>query len=364
VGAALAPNDPSDDEVRAQLRAYVARSGLGRRPAPAPTDFDLSPADLIEVVITRRLEQRTETTRHLPGAVDLAGRPVYEVLAEYKLGPQDTPLDHPLDLVRRGTVHLGACGCGNGRRECPDCGGKKYRSCDPSQVCPRCEGVSACTQPLKHGGLAEAPTGRLRPARTGTAEQRVTCEGCRTPASACPDCRGWGRVRCKECDAKGRIPCTPCGRKGTVACDTCEGNGDVTSWTAGRIAWVPEPVEPPPPTPRPRRIATELNAAGWWEDVLEGYVPLPGDLSAEHRAFLERHLDRRENERRRHVVVRRLRVVRAELRGAGNREFYVFRGHDGQLRVVGRLSEEGRFKFAVGGAVVVALALLTLFLLR
>ncbi|MER5475791.1 hypothetical protein ABT026_02215 [Streptomyces sp. NPDC002734] len=360
----MALNDPTDDEVRARLCAHVARSGRGRRPAPAPTDFDLSPSHLVELTVTRRTERRTETTRHLPGAVDLASRPTYDVLADHKLGPHETPLHRPLDLVRRGTVHRGACGCGNGRRTCPDCDGKRYRSCDPAQVCPMCQGVSACTQHLKHGGLADAPTGRLRPGRTGTVEQRVTCEGCHTPAAACPGCRGWGKVRCKDCDTKGRIPCKPCGHRGTVGCTACEGNGNVTTWTAGRIAWDPETEEPSPPTPRPRRIAAELDGAGWREDVLDDDAPLPDDLSPEHRDFLERHLGRRPDERGRHVVVRRLKVVRAQLRGVGHREFYAFLSPDGDVRVVGRLSEEGRFRFAVGGAVVVAVAVLALLLLR
>lgn len=362
----MAVNDPSDDEVRAALRAHVARSGPGRRrPAPAPEDFVLTRLPLLEATVTRRVEHRTERVEARPGTVDLSHLPTYDVLAEHKLGPHETPPEGPLDLVRRGSPHLRACDCGNGRRPCADCGGKRYRPCEPAVVCAVCEGISACAQPLKHGGTPDAPRGALKPGRTGgaaAADRRVTCEACRTPDSACPGCRGWGKVRCTDCKGSGRVPCAPCGRKGTVTCATCEGRASLTFWTAGRIEWTREPDVVAPPVPRPRRVASVLDTAGWREDRLDGYAPLPDDLSPVHRDAVQRHLGRRGNEKDREVVVRRLDVVRAELPVLRHREFYVFRGADGRVRVEDRLSEAGRFRFTAVTVAALAVVGLVLFL--
>ncbi|MFH9859389.1 hypothetical protein [Streptomyces sp. NPDC017202] len=357
----VAPDDPSDDEVRAALAASLTRGG-GGRPGPPAADFLLTRLHLLEGTVTRYVERRTEETRHRPGTVDLAERPVYDVLRDYKLGPHETPLDQPLDLVKRGTPHLRSCDCGNGRRRCADCDGTKYHPCEPAQVCAVCQGVTACTQHLKHGGLPGTPPRPPKQGRAHRPDERVTCEGCHTPDSACPGCRGWGKVTCQECRASGRIPCEPCGRKGTVECTTCKGHGSLTSWTAGRIEWTSRTENVPPPVPRPRRVASELGSGGWHTDRLDAGDPLPDDLSPDHRAALEPHLRRAKAEKDRRVVLRRLTVVKATPPGSGNLEFYVFRGTDGRLGVLRRLSEEGRWKASLAVAAVVAIVVLVLIL--
>ncbi|OQD57171.1 hypothetical protein BM536_003845 [Streptomyces phaeoluteigriseus] len=360
MGIAVAADDPSDDEVRAALDAFLARAG-NRRPGPSPTDFILTRLHLLEGSVTRRVEHRTEEIRHRPGTVALSERPVYDVLGDYKLSPHETPLAQPLDLVRRGSVHLRSCDCGNGRRRCADCDGMKYRPCEPAHVCAVCQGITACTHYLNHGGLPGTPPRPPRPGRADRPGERVTCEACHTPESACPGCRGWGKVRCPDCEASGRIPCTPCGRTGTVECATCEGHGNLTSWTAGRIAWTSQTKAVPSPVPRPRRVASELCSGGWHEDRL-GDDPLPDDLSPTHRAALEPHLRRWKGEKERQLAIQRLTVVKATPPGSGNLEFYVFRGTDGRLSVVRRLSEEGRWKASLAVAAAVALVVLVLVL--
>ncbi|MFF3499329.1 hypothetical protein [Streptomyces sp. NPDC003247] len=360
----MAAEDPSDEEVRAAIGAYLARSGRGKRPAPDLEDLLLTRLHLLEGTVTRHIEYRTEETRHLPGAVSLSERPTYDVLRDYKLSSRESPLDRPLDLVRRGSVHLRSCDCGNGRRQCADCAGMTYRPCEPAQVCVVCQGVTACTQYLKHGGLPSTPP---RPPKQGSADrpdERVTCEGCHTPDSACPGCRGWGKVRCPECETTGRIPCAPCGRTGTTECTTCKGHGSLTSWTAGRIEWTRRSDVVPPPVPRPRRIGADLDAGGWREDLLGLDDPLPGDLSPDHRTAVEPYLRRRKDEKERQVVLRRLTVVKASSPGSRHLEFYIFRGIDGRLRTVRRLSDEGRWKVSLITAAVVALVVLVLVLVR
>ncbi|WP_225839954.1 hypothetical protein [Streptomyces sp. NK08204] len=359
----VAPNDPSDDEVRAALDAFLAR-GRSRRPGPTPADFHLTRLHLLEATVIRCVEQRTEGTQHEPGTVDLSERPVYDVLENYKLSPHEKPSDQPLELVKRGTVHLRSCDCdcGNGRRRCADCNGMKYRPCEPARVCTVCQGVTACTQSLKHGGLPSTPPRPPKPGRADRPDERVKCEACQTPDSACPGCRGWGKVRCPECEASGRIPCVPCKGAGTVECGTCHGHGNLTSWTAGRIKWTSQPERVPPPVPRPRQVASELGSGGWHKDRLGTHDPLPDDLSPEHRSALEPHLRPRQGEKEREVVIKRLTVVKATPPDSDNREFYVFRSSDGRLSVRRRVSEEGRRKVFLAGAAVVALVVLVLVL--
>lgn len=358
VGFAVAAVDPTDDEVRAALDAFLTRGGK-ERPGPSPTDFILTRVHLLEGTVTRSVEDRTEETRHRPGTVELSQRPLYDVLDDYKLGPHETPLDQPLDLVRRGTVHLRSCDCGNGRRRCADCNGMTYRPCEPAQVCAVCQGVAACTHHLSHGGLPGTPPRPPKQGRAVRPDERVTCEGCHSPDSACPGCRGWGKVRCTDCKASGRIPCKPCARTGTVRCATCEGHGNLTSWTAGQIKWTSRAEEVTSPVPRPRRVATELGSGGWHQDRL-GDGPLPDDLSTAHRAALEPHLRRGKREMARQVAIQRLMVVKATPSGSGNLEFYVFRNAEGRLDVVRRLSEEGRWKVRLAVAAVVVLVVLVL----
>ncbi|WP_158709277.1 MULTISPECIES: hypothetical protein [unclassified Streptomyces] len=361
VSVAVTNDDPSDDEVHKALDAFSAR-GRRRRPGPAPTDFRLSRLHLLEASVTRRIEQRSERTHHRPGTVDLSERPLYDVLRDYKLGPHEKPVDRPIDLVRRGTVHLASCDCGNGRRQCADCKGMRYRPCEPAQTCTVCEGVTACTQLLKHGGLPSTPPRPVKPGRADRPQERVTCEACRTPDSACPGCRGWGKVRCTECEARGRIPCGPCKASGTVDCTTCKGHGSLTSWTAGRIEWVSRTRSVPPPVPRPRQVASELGSAGWREDRLGADDPLPDGLLPSHRSALEPELGVQPGEKEREVVLRRLTVVRATPPGSGNLELYVFRDVGGQLTVRRRVSEEGRRKALLAVAAAVALVVLVLLL--
>ncbi|WP_369226796.1 hypothetical protein AB5J52_39940 [Streptomyces sp. R39] len=353
--------DPSDDEARAALEVFLAR-GRRRRPGPAPADFRLTRLHLLEATVTRRVEHRTEGTRHQPGTVDLSERPVYDVLRDYKPGPHETPVDQPLDLVKRGTAHLRSCDCGNGRRQCADCNGMKYRPCEPARACTVCQGVTACTQNLKHGGLPSTPPRPPRPGRADRPDERVDCEACQTPGSACPRCRGWGKVRCLECGASGRIPCAPCKEAGTVECATCRGHGNLTSWTAGRIKWISRTERVPPPVPRPRQVASELGSAGWHKDRLGTHDPLPDDLSPGHRSALEPNLGLQPGEKEREVVIQRLTVIKATPPGSGNRDLYIFRGPGGQLDVRRRVSEEGRRKAFLAVAAVVALVVLVLVL--
>ncbi|MEU3292694.1 hypothetical protein ABZ722_10070 [Streptomyces longwoodensis] len=357
----VAPNDPSDDEVRAALSTFLAR-GRSRRLRAAPADFHLTRLHLLEGTVTRRVEQRTEVTQHEPGTVDLSEQPVYDVLKNYKLSPNEKPSDRPLHLVKRGTVHLRSCDCGNGRRQCANCNGMKYRPCEPACVCTVCQGVAACTQTLKHGGLPGTPSRPPKPGRADRTDERVNCEACQTPESACPGCRGWGKVRCSECKASGRIPCVPCKGKGTVECATCRGHGNLTSWTAGRIKWPSHTESVSSPVPRPRQVASELSSGGWHTDQLGIHDALPDGLSPDHRSALETHLRPRKGEKEREVVIKRLTVVKATPPDSDNLEFYVFRSSDGRLDVRRRVSEEGRRKVFLAVAAVVALVILVLVL--
>ncbi|WP_442803495.1 hypothetical protein OG411_21205 [Streptomyces pseudogriseolus] len=355
--------DPSEDEVRAALDAQLARrngKGSGRTAA----DFSLTRLHLLDASITRYVEQRTEATRHEPGAVDLADRPVYDVLRDHELGPDEKPLHKPLDLVRRGTVHIRSCGCGNGRQQCPDCKGMTYRTCEPAQPCPVCEGVSPCSQYLKHGGLPGTPPRPPKARKAANPEERVTCDACHTPDSACPGCRGWGRVKCERCQARGRIPCGPCKATGTVTCGTCKGHGRTTSWTAGRIVWERRTEKVTHPDPWPRRVANDLGAGDWRTDRLGAGDPLPEDLSDDHRAVLAPHLRKLKGEQDRTVVIKRLTVVRATPRGSGNRDYYLFRGCSGQLEVLARISDEGRGKAVAAAVAAVVLLVLVLLLVN
>ncbi|MGA5249762.1 hypothetical protein ACPCKZ_13390 [Streptomyces pseudogriseolus] len=355
--------DPSEDEVRAALDAQLARcngKGSGRTAA----DFSLTRLHLLDASITRYVEQRTEATRHEPGAVHLADRPVYDVLRDHELGPDEKPLDKPLDLVRRGTVHIRSCGCGNGRQQCPDCKGMTYRTCEPAQPCPVCEGVSPCSQYLKHGGLPGTPPRPPKARKAANPEERVTCDACHTPDSACPGCRGWGRVKCERCQARGRIPCGPCKATGTVTCGTCKGHGRTTSWTAGRIVWERRTEKVTHPDPWPRRVANDLGAGDWRTDRLGAGDPLPEDLSDDHRAVLAPHLRKLKGEQDRTVVIKRLTVVRATPRGSGNRDYYLFRGCSGKLEVLARISDEGRGKAVAAAVAAVVLLVLVLLLVN
>ncbi|MEU0284790.1 hypothetical protein ACIHBQ_15365 [Streptomyces sp. NPDC052492] len=355
-------DDPSDDEVRARLDAHLARR-QGRRPLTA-ADFSLTRLHLLQASVTRHIEERTESTRHEPGDVDLADRPLYEVLRDYELGPRDKPLHKPVELVKRGTVNGRSCGCGNGRQQCPDCKGVTYRSCEPARPCPVCEGVTPCAQYLKHGGLPATPGRPPKARRPARPDERVTCAACRTPDSACAGCQGWGRVRCESCGGKGRIPCTPCRATGTVTCETCRGKGKLTSWTAGRITWTARTEKAEYPDPWPRRVAADLGAGAWHKNRLGSGDPLPDDLSADHRAALERPLRHVKGEQDRTVVINRLTVVRARPPGGGNREYYLFRDLTGQLAVCQRVSDEGRRKAALAVAAVAVLVVLVLLLVR
>ncbi|MGA5344929.1 hypothetical protein ACPCSQ_04400 [Streptomyces griseoincarnatus] len=354
--------DPSEDEVRARLDAYLAR-GKGKGNGHTAADFTLTRLPLLRASVTRHIERRTEATRHEPGSVGLADRPVYDVLRDYELGPRDKPLEKPVELVRRGTVNVRSCGCANGRQQCADCKGMTYRTCEPSQPCPVCAGVSPCSQYLKHGGIpGSPPPDALSPAhRAAHPEQRVTCDACHNPDSACPGCRGWGRVRCDRCETPGRIPCEACDATGTVRCETCRGHGRTTSWTAGRIAWTSRTESVTHPDPLPQRVAAGLGAGAWRTDRLAAGEPLPDDLSADHRSVLAPHLRQQEGEQDRTVVIERLTVVRATPRGSGNREYHLFRGVSGDLEIHARLSDEGRTK--VFAAVLGAVALLFVVLL-
>ncbi|MFJ7100251.1 hypothetical protein [Streptomyces albogriseolus] len=352
--------DPSEDEVRAELDAYLARR-KGKGSGHTAADFTLTRLDLLRASITRHIERRTEVTRHEPGFVDLADRPVYDVLRDYELGPHEKPLDKPVELVQRGSAHPRSCGCGNGRRQCADCNGMTYRTCEPAQPCPVCAGVSPCGQYLKHGGLPSTPPRPPKARKAARPEERVTCAACHTPDSACPGCQGWGRVRCVTCRGGGRIPCGPCKATGTVTCGTCRGHGRTTSWTAGRIAWISTTETVSHPDPWPRRVAADLGSAATRTDRLGAGDPLPDDLSADHRSALARHLRQQEGEQDRTVVIKRITVVRATPRGSGNREYYLFRGLSGDLEVRARISDEGRGKAVA--AVLAAVAVLVLVLL-
>jgi hypothetical protein len=354
-------DDPTDDEVRRALDAHFAR-GRRNRPRPAPADFELTRLHLFEASVTRRVERRTERTRHEPGSVDLSERPLYDDLRAYRLGPLEKPADRPIDLVKSGTVHHGSCDCGNGRRRCADCDGMRYRPCEPTQVCAECHGLTACTQTLKHGGLPDPPKRAVKAGRVVRPEERVDCAACHTPGSACPGCRGWGRVKCVKCDAKGRIACQPCKESGTVKCATCKGRASLTSWTAGRIEWVTRSESVPSPVPRPRPVASELDAADWRVDRLSTGDPLPDDLLPDHRSVLVPELGTLPGEKEREVVIRRLTVVRAVPPGSGSLDFYVFRDPAGRLDVRRRVSEEGRRKAYLAVAAAVALVVLVLFL--
>ncbi|MFD0334230.1 hypothetical protein ACFQZ0_14705 [Streptomyces erythrogriseus] len=131
--------DPSEDEVRAELDAYLARR-RGRWGARTSAYFHLDRLHLLDASVVRRVEKRTETTRDEPGDPGLAERPVYDVLDEYEVDPRDVRRGEPLDLVKRDTVSKRACVCGNGLRQCPACAGMTYRPCEPARPCPVCAG--------------------------------------------------------------------------------------------------------------------------------------------------------------------------------------------------------------------------------
>ncbi|GAA4132419.1 hypothetical protein ACOZDZ_20560 [Streptomyces griseoincarnatus] len=355
--------DPSEDEVRAELDAYLARR-RGRWGARTSAYFHLDRLHLLDASVVRRVEKRTETTRDEPGDPGLAERPVYDVLDAYEVDPRDVRRGEPLDLVRRDTVSKRACACGNGLRQCPACAGMTYRPCEPARPCPVCAGVSPCTQYLGHGGKpgrAARPPKARRPARP---EERVKCAACGAPDSACGACEGWGKVRCRTCQGRGRVPCTTCTSKGTVRCETCGGRGELTSWTAGRITWTSETEKVPWPHRPPKRVTSDLHAGLWHANQLGPGDPLPDDLSLPHRSLVEQHLDTVKGEQDRTVVIRRLTVVRARPKGSGNREYYIFKNVYGGLTVRPAMSDEGRRNTAAVLAAAAALVVLVLLLVK
>ncbi|MFD9444209.1 hypothetical protein ACFWBR_37990 [Streptomyces sp. NPDC060006] len=353
----MAADDPTDDEVRAAIDACRARIGFRRGSAPPVGDFRLTPLHLLEATITHHIETRKPEIRHSPGTVDLSGLPVYDDLQDYKLGPHESLRGRPLVLLQRGTAHLSSCNCGNGRRQCARCEGKTYWTCDSAKACPVCSGVFPCTQYMLHGNLPRTPPKLPKPGQPG---ERVTCQGCNTADSACPGCKGWGRVKCDDCGASGRITCGECGRTGSVECGTCTGSGHLTSWTEGRITRAPE-YDSVVPVQRPSPIKAALESAGWREDSVKADDPLPDDLSPAHRGALEPRLRARKKERYREVDIRRLTVVEARPPGSHHYQYYVYRDSNGQLKAEERLSKNGR-RMLAAIAVVAALILLTVLL--
>ncbi|MBQ0854678.1 hypothetical protein J8N05_41700 [Streptomyces sp. BH-SS-21] len=353
----MATDDPTDDEVHAAIDACRARIGFRRGSAPPVGDFRLTRLHLLEATITHHIENREQKPRHAPGIVDLSALPLYDNLKDYKLGPHESPRGRPLVLLQRGSAHLGPCNCGNGRRQCARCAGRTYWTCEPAKACPVCSGVSPCTQYVLHGNLPGTPSKLPKPGQPG---ERVTCQGCQTADSACPGCRGWGRVRCDDCGASGRIACEECGRKGTVECGTCTGSGHLTTWTEGRITWVPE-LDSVVPVQRPSRIKPALDSAGWRKEFLKADDPLPDDLSPAHRSALEPCLRPRDNEQDREATINRLTVVEARSSGSHHYQYYVFRGSDGRLKAEERISKDGR-RMLWAVAAIAALILLAVLL--
>ncbi|MBQ1090525.1 hypothetical protein [Streptomyces sp. B93] len=361
----------SDERIRGEISAYLGRHGRTGKQGLRPEDVTLSRWHLLEGEVIRCIESRTEGIRHAPGDVDLADRPVYDDINGYPLAAPKVPVTKSVELVRRGTVHRAACGCDNGRRQCARCEGKGHRACEPAEVCSACEGVRACTQYLRHGGKPPGPP--PRPPKPGPATPqapRVTCEGCGTAESACPRCRGWGRTRCSSCKATGRAPCKDCGERGTTACGTCAGQGSLTTWTGGLITWRLDSDPLPAPQQRPRAVRSELDTGDWQVTLLAGGEPLPDDLSPQMRAAVEPVLRRpaklraHERERAYWVDLRRITVARGELTGPHRREFYVFPGPGGRLRVVGRLTRAAKGRAAAVAVAVLALVVLALLLVR
>ncbi|MEU3252233.1 hypothetical protein [Streptomyces sp. NPDC006997] len=353
----MATDIPTDDEVRAAIEACRARIGFRRGSAPPVGDFLLTPLHLLEATVTHYMETREEEIRYSPGTVDLSGLPIYDDLPDYEPGPHESPRKGPLVLLRRGTAHRRSCDCGNGRRQCASCGGRAYGTCEPAKACPVCSGVSPCTQYVLHGNLPGTPSKLPKPGQPG---ERGTCQGCHTADSACPGCRGWGRVKCGDCEGSGRVPCEECGRRGTVKCETCAESGHLTSWTEGRIRWTAE-YDSVVPVQRPSHIKAALDSAAWRKDLLEAGDPLPGDLSPAHRGALEPYLRPRKKERAREADLRRLTVVRARSSGSHHYQYYVFRDSSGRVRAEERFSEDGR-RMLWGLAVVAALILLAVLL--
>ncbi|NBM16596.1 hypothetical protein [Streptomyces sp. GC420] len=356
-------DDPSDEEILKSIGEHLGRSGKAAPHLAGTARITRIP--VLDCGITRCVESRTEGPERRPGTFDLSGRPTYESLTEYGLDPPAEPRDRTLRLVKLGSVREESCGCGNGAHQCPRCSGRGHLPCEPATVCAECSGITPCTQYLKHGD-SRGPRGRppkanRKPAR---AEERVTCEGCGTPGSACARCRGWGRTACDTCGAAGRVKCPKCGGSGTEQCERCAGKGCLTFWTEGRVVWAATPESVPAPEP-PWFVRSELEAAGAWKTaVLSIDDPLPDDLAASHRAVLEPRLVRRKDEVARRVRLRRLALARVELAGDRDRVFYVFPARTGRLEVAGRPSRRRVSRVAVAAAGCLTAVVLLVLLIR
>ncbi|MCH6161958.1 hypothetical protein [Streptomyces marispadix] len=231
-----------DEDAREAVRRHLERRGELAQAGPPPT-WSLTRHTLVTGRVVRSIESRMERPEKEPGDFGLSDRPVYDVLADYRLDPPRDPSQPTmLRLVKRGSEAVEPCRrCDGGKVGCPECSGRKTVRCDRRIECEVCGGVDSCLN-CRSGDSdkdSEAGSEAARPAPVRT-EKRLTCAECGERGAACRSCLGRGEVDCLECEGTGRRDCPRCDRAGTVAHDDCEGTGIFTTWIGGTIGRSPD----------------------------------------------------------------------------------------------------------------------------
>jgi hypothetical protein len=231
-----------DEDAREAVRRHLEERGELPE-AGLPTTWSLTRHTLVTGRVVRSIESRTERPEKEPGEFGLSDRPVYDVLADYRLDPpRDPSKPVTLSLVKRGSEAVAPCPrCDGGKVRCPECSGRKTVRCDRSVECDVCGGVDSCLNCRAGDGDkdSEAGSDAARTAPVGTAK-RLTCAVCGERGTACRSCLGVGEVDCLDCEGNGRRDCPRCDRAGTVPHDDCEGTGSFTTWTGGTVSQSPD----------------------------------------------------------------------------------------------------------------------------
>lgn len=329
------PTDPlTDDEIIAAVAAHLGLHDASDRLRLAGT-ARITRQPLLDCTITRCVESRVESgaEEKRPAPYDLSDRPVYDDLAAYDPGPVKSVHRHrTLRLVLRDSAREADCTeCRHGRRQCPNCRGRGRQECPPSQPCTLCRGMNPCTacEGKAGGGRRGTSVEPPVPRKVRQPHVRIGCDLCGQEGTACPGCRGRGRMRHEECDGTGETGCGSCGGKGNEECVLCKGRGRLTVWQGATIVRAPvtESVDPPPPHP-PWLVRRRLRNRGAWRAwVVADGDGLPAGLASHHRRAVERRLVRRKGEIAREVSVRHLPLARVELDELPARVLHVYAGH-------------------------------------
>ncbi|MFG1808085.1 hypothetical protein [Streptomyces sp. NPDC049040] len=338
------------------LEAVQRRLGAGSPVAVTlPGAAEVTWHPLLEGAIERCIESRRQDGQRHDGRIDLSDRPVYDSLAGISLDPPAYPYT-PMTrkLVRRGSVEEKLCDCGNGQVACQRCRGQGDLPCEASVPCAACHGIDPCTR--CHG--TGRRKGQDRAGAVTPPADLVGCKRCGAAETACPGCRGQGRVPCPVCEGKGKRDCPDCRTAGTVPHKSCGGTGGTVTWTEAVITRTPKKVAIRLSETRPARPARLLarHTGDWSTTTLAPGDPLPPHLAKEFTT-LQSDLAAEPDEIARRATLRYLPLARVRVHQLADRVYYVFPRND-TLRVRALPSRHRTWQIAA--AALAALALLVL----